>query len=73
MTNKNIVQNCLPSQSDDEQRLQALIRQHIQISEEIISIVLKTTAEAEQLIQTLDRQLRTQLILSGNQGAAKIM
>jgi hypothetical protein len=73
MINKNIAQNCLLSQSDDEQRLRALIRQHIQISEEIISIVLKTTAEAEQLIQTLDRQLRTQLIHSQNQGEPKIM
>ena len=73
MINKTITQNCQLSESDDEQRLQALIRQHIQISEEIISIVLKTTAEAEQLIQTLDRQLRTQLTHSGNQGAAKIM
>lgn len=51
-------------QSEDEQRLQALIRQHEQISKEIISIVLKTTSEAEHLIQTLDRQLRTQQIHS---------
>jgi hypothetical protein len=48
-------------ESDDEQRLQILIRQHERISREIIAIVLKTTNEAENLIQALDRQLRTQL------------
>jgi len=50
MINRHSEQNCLRSQSDDEQRLQALIRQHEQISEEIISIVRKTATEAEQLI-----------------------
>jgi len=50
MFNKHSEQDCLLSRSNDEQRLQALIRQQEQISEEIISIVRKTATEAEQLI-----------------------
>ena len=73
MINKHSEQDCLLSQFNDEQRLQALIRQHEQISEEVISIVLQTATEAEQLMQTLERQLRTQLIHFRNQGAPKIM
>ena len=62
MMNKYNAPNSTTTHSNDEQRLQYLLRQHEQISEEIISIVLKTTTEAESLIQTLDRQLRTRLI-----------
>ena len=58
MRNKNSKAKFTVSSFDDEQRLRDLLRQHKRISEEIIALVMKTTAEADDLIHILERQTK---------------
>jgi len=58
MSNKYMETKSTVSALNDERRLHDLLRQHEQIGEEIIALVLKTTAEADHLIEVLQRQTK---------------